>query len=330
VTRSGMTGSGVTGDRSNRVLVVGDIVTDILAVYSGLLAVGSDTAADISIAGGGSGANTAAWLASLNCPVSLVGVAGTDRAGDQRLAELAAAGVDCTAIRRSPDAPTGSVIVLADTAERSMLCDRGANLLLSPSDVDSALAGPAAHLHLSGYMLLDSTSRPAGRHALAAAKAYGLTTSVDAASAAPLRRVGAAFLDWVRGTDILFANLEEAMALLPASDKPADLARSLATYARHAVVKLGPYGAMWAGEDGTVVRIPATPATAVVDPTGAGDAFAAGLLAAWLTGADPTSALHGGARCGAQAVALIGGRPPSQGFGLRAVGRPSGPNPRLP
>jgi ribokinase len=310
MTGNGMTGSGMTGNRSNRVLVVGDIVTDILAVYSGLLAIGSDTPADISIAGGGSAANTAAWLASLNCPVGLVGVVGTDRAGDQRLAELATAGVDCTAIRRSPDAPTGSVIVLADTAERTMLCDRGANLQLSPSDVDSALTVPAAHLHMSGYMLLDSTSRPAGRYALAAAKAYGLTTSVDAASAAPLRRVtGAAFLDWVRGTDILFANLEEATALLPAGGNPTDLARSLATYARHAVVKLGPHGAMWAGGDGTVTHIPATPATAVVDPTGAGDAFAAGLLAAWLTGADPTSALRAGARCGAQAVSLIGGRP---------------------
>ena len=154
------------GDRRPRVLVVGDIVTDILAVYSGLVAVGSDTTADISITGGGSAANTAAWLASLGCPVGLVGMAGTDRAGDERLTELTAAGVDCAAVRQTPNAPTGSVIVLANSAERSMFCDRGANLLLSPSDVDAALASAGGHVHVSGYTLLDDRVAP-GRTARA-------------------------------------------------------------------------------------------------------------------------------------------------------------------
>ena len=309
----------MSGGRPGRVLVVGDIVTDILAVYSGQLAVGSDTAADISVTGGGSAANTAAWLAALGCPVALVGVVGTDRAGDQRLAELAAAGVDNTAIRRSPQAPTGSVIVLAHTDERSMLCDRGANLLLSPSDVDSALTAPASHVHVSGYTLLDDASRPAGVRALAAASTQGVTTSVDAASAAPLRRVtGAAFLDWVRGVDILFANLDEAQALLDMDNAqstsdaadPAVLARALTTYARSVVVKLGPDGAVMASRDGAVLRVPAVAAESVVDPTGAGDAFAAGFLTAWLSGADSHTALHAGARSGAHAVAQRGGRPP--------------------
>jgi ribokinase len=296
-----------------RVVVVGDIVTDILAVYNGRLAVGSDTAADISITGGGSAANTASWLASLHCPVTLVGVAGTDRAGDQRLAELAAVGVGIGAIRRTGTEPTGSVIVLAHTGERSMLCDRGANLLLTPSDVDAALVEPVGHVHVSGYTLLDGSCRPAGLHALVAARAKGATTSVDAASAAPLRRVtGPAFLGWVRGVDILFANLAEAEALLDADGvDPADLARSLARPAGQAVVKLGPDGAVWAGQDGRTVRVAAIPAVSVLDPTGAGDAFAAGFLAAWRCGADPETALHAGARSGAEAVAQLGGRPPS-------------------
>src|SRR5258705_6652289 len=108
------------------VLVVGDIVTDVVAVHSGQFAIGSDTAADIRVIGGGSAANTAAWLAFVDCPVSLVGVVGTDAAGEQRLSELRAAGVDCSAVRRSPDAPTGTVIVLAHADERSFLNDRGA------------------------------------------------------------------------------------------------------------------------------------------------------------------------------------------------------------
>ncbi|HET8684108.1 MAG TPA: PfkB family carbohydrate kinase, partial [Micromonosporaceae bacterium] len=227
-----------------------------------------------------------------------------------RVAELAAAGVRC-AVRRCPDTTTGAVVVLSGFGERSMLCDRGANLHLTPSDVEAALAGTpgAAHLHLSGYTLLDPGSRPAGRHALAAAAARGLTTSVDAASADPLRRAGRqAFLDLVRGTDVLLANLEEAVALVGRELPPAALASALTRHAGTAVVKLGGDGAVWADRTGASAAVPAEPAE-VVDPTGAGDAFAAGLLAAWLAGHAPVDALRAGARLGAQAVALVGGRP---------------------
>jgi ribokinase len=295
------------------ILVVGDIVTDILAVHSGPLAVDSDTQARISVSGGGSAANTAAWIAGTGTPVELVGVVGRDIAGNDRLTELVGSGVSCVHVRQSGDAATGSVIVLARSDLRSMLCDRGANLLLVPSDVDAALAGGtrASHLHLSGYTLLDGASRPAGTHALTAAAASGLTTSVDAASAAPLRRAGGAtFLSWVDGTDLLLANLAEARALLDDPTAPAtELARALTGYARQVVVKLGDAGAVWAGADGSAASVEAVAATGVVDPTGAGDAFAAGLLTAWLGGATPVDCLRAGAILGARAVASIGGRP---------------------
>ncbi len=71
-----------------RFLVVGDIVTDILAVHSESLTVDSDTPARISVTGGGSAANTAVWLASTGAAVDLLGVVGADVAGDDRLAEL--------------------------------------------------------------------------------------------------------------------------------------------------------------------------------------------------------------------------------------------------
>lgn len=300
---------------TGRVLVIGDIVTDILAVHSGPIAVGSDTPSNISVSGGGSAANTAAWLAWHGIAVALAGVIGTDHAGNLRLAELAAAGVDCTGVRRSPDAPTGSVIVLAQATERSFLNDRGANLLLSPSDVDNAMAGPVAHVHVSGYTLLDEASRSAGVRALATTRSKGIGSSVDAASAAPLRRVTAgAFRDWIHGADVLFANLEEARVL--AGDQPSDpeeLARELADPGRGAassvVVKLGAGGAVWADHTGATIRIPAYPAEKVVDPTGAGDAFAAGFLALWHNGAGPAESMRAGALAGARAVTEPGGRP---------------------
>jgi ribokinase len=287
------------------VLVVGDIVTDILAVHTEPLAIGSDTAARVTIGGGGSGANTAAWLAALGVPVIMVGVIGRDEAGAARIAELAAAGVRC-AVRQVTTAATGTVVVVSDGAERTMLCDRAANLLLSATDVDAALPG-AEHLHLSGYTLLDERSRPAGRHALAAAAAAGITVSVDAASAAPLRRAGH-FLSWVRGTDLLFANLDEAAALV-GSGPAAELATRLAAGVSNAVVKSGPAGAVWATAAAVPVHVPAIPAP-MVDPTGAGDAFAAGVLGAWLSGRTRIDALLAGAEAGARAVSLVGGRPP--------------------
>ncbi|MEU6076434.1 PfkB family carbohydrate kinase [Micromonospora sp. NPDC047074] len=294
---------------AGRVLVVGDLITDVVAVLAGPLATGSDTAAAIRFGGGGQAANTAAWLAAQDVPVTLVGAVGDDDAGRARVAELERAGVDC-AVTVYPDRATGTVIVLATAGERTMVTERGANLLLAPRDVDAALAAApdARHLHLSGYTLLDTESRPAGLRALAAARERGLTTSVDAASAAPLRRVGAAaFLSWVRGVDLLLVNADEATVLAGGMD-PAAQGRALSAAARRTVVKQGAAGAIWVDRAAPAVMAPAR-RVAVVDVTGAGDAFAAGLLAAWLDGAEPTVALRRAGDLGALAVSQIGARP---------------------
>ena len=90
------------------------------------------------------------------------------------------------------------------------------------------------------------------------------------------------------------------------------------------MVKCGAAGAVWAGAGGATIEAAgatieaggatieaAAPPTAVVDPTGAGDAFAAGLLAAWVAGAEPDAALAEGVRLGALAVGRLGARPPA-------------------
>ncbi|MEH1101082.1 carbohydrate kinase family protein [Micromonospora sp. CPCC 205561] len=294
---------------AGRVLVVGDLITDVVAVLTGALATGSDTAAAIRFGGGGQAANTAAWLAAQGTPVTLVGAVGDDDAGRDRVAELERAGVDC-AVTTYPGRATGTVIVLATAGERTMITERGANLRLAPPDVDAALAAApdARHLHLSGYTLLDAESRPAGLRALAGARERGLTTSVDAASAAPLRRVGAAaFLSWVRGVDLLLVNADEATVLAGGMD-PAAQGRALSASARRIVVKQGAAGAVWVDRDAPVTAVPAR-RVAVVDVTGAGDAFAAGLLSAWLDGAEPAVALGRAGDLGALAVSRIGARP---------------------
>ncbi len=290
-------------------LVVGDLVTDVLVAHSGPLAVGSDTDARITVGGGGQAANTAAWLARAGATAILVAAVGDDHAGRERVAELTAAGVRC-AVRAHAGVATGSVVVLSSAGERTMITDRGAALLLDPADVRAAVrdARDVTHLHLSGYPLLHAGSRPGGSAALAAARARGLTTSVDAASAEPLRQIGArAFLDLVRGIDLLLCNADEA-AVLAGRGLPEEQAAALSTVARNVIVKRGGDGAVWASRDGVLrsiagVRVPS------LDPTGAGDAFAAGLLTAWCSGADPQAALAAGAALGAAAVQTVGARP---------------------
>lgn len=297
-----------------RVLVVGDVITDILAVHDGVLAPDTDTAARVTTTGGGSAANTAAWLAHAGLTVDLVGVVGVDLAGEERVAELTEAGVGCACVVWSRTSPTGTIIVLTDGTHRTFVTDRGANHELQASDVDEALAvlPGLVHLHLSAYTLLDKSTRAAGLRALTAAAERGLSTSLDAASVQPLRAVGPdRFLAWARDTGLLLANLDEAHALTSTVDEqPAAVARALARSVPEVVVKLGPHGAVWARGD-EVRTVPAVPAD-VVDTTGAGDAFAAGLLAARLAGADVDAALHAAVRLGAVAVGLVGGRPPSR------------------
>jgi sugar/nucleoside kinase (ribokinase family) len=101
---------------SERIVVVGDIATDVLAVHSGAIAAGSDTPARIRLTGGGSAANTAAWLACCGVPVTLVGVVGADEAGGHLVGELTECGVHC-AVRRTTRAHTGTVVVLSADGE---------------------------------------------------------------------------------------------------------------------------------------------------------------------------------------------------------------------
>jgi sugar/nucleoside kinase (ribokinase family) len=292
------------------ILVVGDLVTDVLVGHDGPIEVGSDTEARITVAGGGQAANTAAWLASAGSPVALIASVGDDAAGRERVAEMAASGVRC-AVHVDPFLSTGSVVVLASAGERTMITDRGASGALPASFVRTAMSDfpDARHLHLSGYPLLHAGSRPAGLAALAEARSRGLTTSVDAASAAPLRSVGAAaFRSWIGGVDLLLVNADEA-AVLAGPGAPSAQAAALTATARIVVVKQGAAGAVWHGPGGGPVSFRGTP-TASVDPTGAGDAFAAVLLASWLSGTTPAAALAAGHAAGASAVSRPGARPP--------------------
>jgi sugar/nucleoside kinase (ribokinase family) len=293
------------------VVVVGDLLVDVLATLKTPLARGSDAPGRVRALGGGAGANVAAWLAELGAPVCLVTRIGADATGTGAVAELRAGGVDVRATRDAQE-PTGTCIVLVEPGgERTMVPDRGANSFLSPADLPDDAFRAGGHLHLSGYVLLDAGCREAGRVALERARAAGMTTSVDPASAALLQaRPG--FASDVGALDLLLPNQAEA-AVLSGVPEPERAARALAATAREVVVKLGAAGAFWT-DGARVVRRPSAAAT-VLDTTGAGDGFAAGFLAAWLAGADAGEALESGNALAARVVARSGARPGPAGPG---------------
>lgn len=291
-----------------RVFCLGDLMVDVLARLPGPLALGTDTPAPIRILGGGSAANTAAWLGAAGAPVTFVGRVGDDAHGRAQRDVLTSQGLDL-ALSVDPVLPTGTCIVLVDASgERTMVPDAGANAALAGGDVPVAAFAPGAHLHVSGYALFGG-ARPAALHALDAARRAGMSVSVGAASAGPLRAAGAdAFFGWVGAGVLLFANRDEARVLTGHSD-PAAAAGALAARGHRAVVTCGADGAIH--HDGTgVVRVPPV-RIEVLDSTGAGDAFAAGVLAALAAGEGVRAALEAGARLAARACAVLGARPVS-------------------
>jgi ribokinase len=290
----------------SRVVVLGDVMVDVVARLGSPIARGSDAPAQISLGGGGSAANVAAWLAAAGMSPTLVGRVGDDARGREARAALIAGGVDAQ-LTTDPRRPTGTCIVIVEPeGERTMLPDAGANDALAAADLDPDLVAAADHLHVAGYALLREGSRPAALSAIALARDQGMAVSVDPSSAALL---SPAFLTHASGAGLLLPNAEEARALT-GQGAPELAAPRLAEVFAEVVVKLGEAGALWT--DGrSIRRSPAEPVQHVTDTTGAGDAFDAGLVAARVHGAEPAEALAAACRLAAWAVTIPGARPPA-------------------
>ncbi|MGW0965476.1 carbohydrate kinase family protein [Streptomyces sp. NPDC002516] len=297
-------------------LVVGDVVTDVVARHRGPLAPGTDTAAAIRTVPGGAGANVACWAAHGGCAdVRLLGRVGRDSAAWHER-ELRAGGVRPLLVT-DPTAPTGTVICLVDggaSAERTFLTDSGASLRLAPEDWSPALLDGVARLHLSGYLLFSEPSRALVSVVLEATRARGVPVSLDPASAGFLTELGVdRFLELCAGVDVLLPSRDEACLLTGLPD-PADAAAKLSRHFPLVVAKLGSEGALVARSGSVRAQVPASRARPR-DTTGAGDAFTGAFLAALLAGAGPEEAARAGCAAGAKAVERVGGRPPAEGRG---------------
>ena len=242
-----------------RVVVLGDLIYDLLARTEGPVAFGTDTFAPIRAVGGGSGANAAAWLASLGVETHFVGRVGDDVLGEALASELEKAGVT-PHLARDASLGTGKVFVLVDGAgERTMITDRGAGEALGPEDLPETLFR-GGHLHLSGYAFSGGSRRETALRALRLALEAGMSVSVDPSSVPLLGAiVPERFLEWTRGADLCFPNLEEG-ALLAGEKDPDLIAERLLSCYSGIVLKLGAEGTIYAGASGERSRLPAVPA----------------------------------------------------------------------
>jgi ribokinase len=195
-------------------------------------------------------------------------------------------------------------IIVTPDGERTILGYRGANALLNPTQVSEADIRGAKLFHLSGYALLAEPQRSAALRTVEMARQHDLTVSLDPgmsgsqAAVAELRR-------HLPLADILLPNLAEAQRLTGLA-RPEKCAQALLDEGVQVVaMKLGREGCLLGSGDG-FLRIPGL-ATEVQDSTGAGDSFAAGLIAGFLNALDwPSAALLGNAM-GALAAASVGG-----------------------
>lgn len=296
-------------------LVVGDVVTDVVARHATALVHGTDTKAGIRTLPGGAGANVACWAVRSGCPeVRLLARVGADSAAWHR-DRLRRAGVrELLAVDDA--APTATVVALVDpAAERTFLTDSGAALRLAPGDWSPSMLDGIGRLHLSGYLLFAAGSRATALLALREAQRRRIPVSVDPASAGFLAELGVdRFLDLVGGVDLLLPNADEAR-LLTGLPGPADAAAKLSLLVRQVVVTLGRDGALLATGGVVTGRVPGETVRDPVDSTGAGDAFTGGYLAALLAGDDAVTAAAAGCLSGARAVMAVGGRPPLPGDG---------------
>lgn len=290
-------------EAGQRIVCFGDLIDDVVAVPQGPIRDDTDTEASIRILPGGSAANTAAWLGSLGADVDFVGIVGS---ADVARHEASLPGVRAH-LRGHTTEPTGTIVVVVQGQSRTMLTQRGANRTLDPADVTDELLANAAVLHLTGHVLLNDVGSAGIGQLIARATAAGVTVSVDPGSAGFIADYGVeAFLEAFAGASILLPSLEEG-SLLTGLAAPEAIAAALAETFDVVALTMGMDGVIMAFGD-TVEHVVASHAE-VVDPTGAGDAFAAGFLAEWVRTNDPIASAMCGVLVGARAVETIGGRP---------------------
>jgi 2-dehydro-3-deoxygluconokinase len=290
------------------VVTLGETMVLLLAEQSGPLREATTFRRYIA----GAETNVAVGLTRLGHTAGWTSRVGADDFGRAIVFRIRGEGVDTSHVIVDARAPTG--ILVRERRDygpiEQVYYRRGsAASLMTPDDLDTAYLGQARFLHLTGITpALSASCRETVFAAAKLARTAGVSVVLDPnfrsklwdrAEARSVMRELAAYCDTV------LPGLEEAELLTGESD-PERAAREIARLGPSTVVvKLGAEGAL-ALTNGTVVHSPATRLERIVDPVGAGDAFAAGFLAGLLRGFDLPATLALANRCGALAMTAPG------------------------
>lgn len=303
---------GTGGIAAKRFVVLGRVGMDLTAEPIGAA---TSEATGMMVSMGGSSANIAAGLVKLGCAASLVTCVSDDAVGQYCLNQLDAYGIDRRHVRAiRGEERTSLALVDARVAGHSSVIYRNnaADFRMSLADVEAVDYSGFGALITTGTVFAAEPSRGAAFRALELAKAAGLTVIFDVdyrPYSWPSPEIAAEVLGRAAGmSDVIVGNDEEFDFVAGAPGQGLAKARALAASGAEIVIyKRGPEGAItFAG--GAELRT-GIYAVAALKPTGAGDSFLAGLLAALADGAPLDAALRRGSACAAIVVTRPGCAP---------------------
>ncbi len=265
---------------------------------------------------GGSAANTCAVAAALGAKAAYIGKVADDALGQVFSRDIRAAGVHFSTPPLSEGAPTARCLILVTPdGQRTMNTFLGASVAFGEHDIDEALIADSAVVYLEGYLFDPPAAQAAFRAAARAARIAGRQVALSLSDAFCVNRHRAAFRALLADVDVLFANEAEICSLYEANrfEDAADGARAdvaLAALTRSEAGSLILRG-------GETVEVTAEPAR-VLDTTGAGDAYAAGFLAAYTAGRDLAACGRLGSLAAAEVISHYGARPETDLSGMLA------------
>ena len=254
-------------------------------------------AKDFALTPGGGALITAAHVAALGRPAILLARFGKDALSAALYGQIESLGLDLRYLDRDESAGPQLTAVMVANGDRAFVSRRAGHA--RPVSFERALlTSGATHLHIAEYATLHEMS-----DAITLAKNHGMTVSLDPSWDNDL--IGdPAFFERTQGVDVFMPNLEEAYALSGCTEPSAALS-FLRQYFEFVVLKAGGEGGMLGSADGTIA-LP-SPKVTVVDTTGAGDAFNAGFLNAWLDGEAGPACLAAAIHSGSLSVQASGG-----------------------
>ena len=258
---------------------------------------------------GGSAANTLAGLASLGGAGAYIGKVRDDDLGDVFRYDLKAIGVEYPMRPAGDGLPTARCLVfVTPDADRTMLTFLGISATLGPDDIDPETIGGSQITYLEGYLYDEPEAKEAFFKAAEIAHAAGRKVALTLSDPFCVDRHRASFQHLLEAhVDIIFANHDEITSLCECAALN-DAIGMLAGKVEIAALTRGERGAVIVTSD-NVCEIPAERVDKVIDTTGAGDLFAAGVLFGLTRGFDVSKAGRIGAICAAEVVSHYGARP---------------------